>query len=350
MFNLDNIIRPNVKRMKPYSSARDEFSGNASIWLDANENPYPGSYNRYPDPRQRVVKQHLAEVKGVSPENIFMGNGSDEAIDLLFRAFCEPGKDKVLLFPPTYGMYQVCAALNDVETIEVPLSSDFQLDIPKAKEVCLQEKPKMLFICSPNNPTGNLIPQDQIIDLAKDFPGIVVVDEAYIDFATEGSMVPFIPTAYAEQPEALQNLVVLQTFSKAWGMAGIRLGMALASEAIIDIFNKIKPPYNVNQVTQEIAWKALRDNQQIIEKVKEIQREKAKLAQQLLQLEVVEAIYPSDANFLLVRFKYALSIFQHLQQKGIIIRDRTRVVPDCLRITIGTPEENQTLIEELSQL
>lgn len=350
MFDLDNIIRPNVKRMKAYSSARHEFSGQASIWLDANENPYPGGYNRYPDPGQRVVKQLIAEAKDVSPQNIFLGNGSDEAIDLLFRAFCEPGKDKVLLFPPTYGMYKVCADLNDIAIIEVPLTSDFQLDIEKIKQVCEREKPKMMFICSPNNPTGNLIPQNQIRELAEDFGGIVVVDEAYVDFAPEGSMLSFIDSVFSNQPTAIPNLVVMQTFSKAWGLAGIRLGMAFASEAIIGVFNKIKPPYNVNQLTQEIAWNSLKHKDKVFEKVEELQEEKIKLAENLLEMDMVEKVYPSDANFLLVKFKFALSVYAYLKERGIVVRDRSQAVPDCLRITIGTPAENQNLIQELSKL
>lgn len=356
MFNLEQITRPNVKHMQPYSSARDEFSGTANIWLDANENPYPGGYNRYPDPRQQEVKQLLSNVKGVPTENIFLGNGSDEAIDLLFRAFCVPGQDKVLLFTPTYGMYKVSAALNDVKIIELPLTADFQLDVPQAKAICEAEKPKMMFICSPNNPTGNLIPKGQILALAENFPGIVVVDEAYIDFSPAGSLLPHLPTAYpplhtANSPlPTFPNLVVLQTFSKAWGLAGIRLGMAFAGKEIIAIFNKIKPPYNINQLTQEVAIAKLQAADEVSEKVAAILAEKEKLSLALAKLENVENIFPSDANFVLVQFKNPQFVFQKMQQKGIILRDRRSAVADCLRITIGTPAENETLLQELYQL
>ncbi len=354
MFNLYNIIRPNVQRMKAYSSARDEFSGTASIWLDANENPYPSDYNRYPDPQQREVKRLLAEIKGISPDNIFLGNGSDEAIDLLFRAFCEPGKDKVLLFSPTYGMYKVCAALNDVGILEAPLTADFQLDVAKALAICEAEKPKMIFICSPNNPTGNLIPQDQILSLAHTFPGLVVVDEAYIDFTPEGSMLPLLtansklPTAHSPLPT--KNLVILQTFSKAWGLAGIRLGMAFASKEIIAIFNKIKPPYNVNQLTQKVAIQKLQAADELRGKVDEIVSERKKLIQHLSPLEQVIRIFPSDANFLLIQFQNPRHVFERMKEKGIILRDRSQAVPGCLRITVGTPAENESLIQALSQL
>jgi len=344
MFDLTQIVRPNVLKMAAHSSARDEFTGEARMWLDANENPYPSDVNRYPDPRQRALKQKLGAIKGVSPANIFLGNGSDEAIDLLFRAFCEPGKDKVLVFPPTYGMYKVSAALNDVELLTLPLTADFQLNLAEAKAICKAERPKMLFICSPNNPTGNLIPQSQIIALASACEGIVVVDEAYIDFAPEGSMLPQIGQG------DIPNLVVMQTFSKAWGMAGIRLGMAFASEAIIQIFDKIKPPYNVNSLTQQVALARLEEVAEVKQKVVEIVAEREKMKIQLAQLKGVKRILPSDANFLLVEWDNPLHVFQSMIEEGIILRDRRSAVPNCLRITIGTPDENEILMQKLIEL
>jgi histidinol-phosphate aminotransferase len=344
MFNLQNILRENIKNLVPYSSARDEFKGEASVYLDANENsfgsPLTVSYNRYPDPLQFKVKERLSEIKGVPPRNIFLGNGSDEAIDILFRAFCRPGMDNVITVPPTYGMYEVSANINDIEVRKVKLSPDYQLDMEGIAEA-IDDNTKIIFICSPNNPTGNSINRTDIETILANFNGLVVIDEAYINYSRQKTFIQEL-TEYA-------NLVVLHTLSKAWGLAGLRLGMAFASEEIIEVFNKVKPPYNVNEASQQLALEALQNVDQINNWIKLTVSEREKLINDLNELEIVQKIYPSDANFILVKTVDAKGIYTHLVGNGIIVRDRSKVelCEGSLRITIGTPEENESLIASL---
>lgn len=346
-FNLESLVRNNIKKMTAYSSARHEFSGEASVFLDANENafgsPLPESFNRYPDPQQKEVKDKLSRIKGVPPPNIFLGNGSDEAIDLLYRIFCEPGRDNAIIFPPTYGMYEVCAEINDVKIKKINLTKDFQLDID-ATENAIDSFTKLIFICSPNNPTGNSIDRADIEIILNNFNGIVVVDEAYINYAKQKTFI----SELTEYP----NLVVMQTLSKAWGLAGLRLGMAFASEQIIGLFNKVKYPYNINTATQLLALDALNNINWVNENISATVTEREKLKSELLKLAITEMIYPSDANFLLVKMKNASQVYRKLADKGIVVRDRSKVIlcDDSLRITIGTISENKKLIEELNNL
>lgn len=344
MFNLQNILRKNIKDLVPYSSARDEFKGEASVFLDANENsfgsPLDVNYNRYPDPLQFKVKQRLSEIKGVPPRNIFLGNGSDEAIDILFRAFCRPGTDNVITVPPTYGMYEVSANINDVEVRKINLTPDYQLDMEGIAEA-IDENTKIIFICSPNNPTGNSINRTDIETILANFEGLVVIDEAYINYSRQKTFIQEL-TEYA-------NLVVLQTLSKAWGLAGLRLGMAFASEEIIEVFNKVKPPYNINEASQQIALEALQNVERINNWIKLTVSEREKMIEELGKLDIVLKIYPSDANFILVKTIDANGIYEHLVNNGIIVRNRSKVelCEGALRITVGTPEENKTLITNL---
>lgn len=345
-FNLNSLVRENIKKMTPYSSARDEFSGSASIFLDANENsfgsPLPDNFNRYPDPLQLPVKEKLSKIKGVPAQNIFLGNGSDEAIDLFYRIFGEPGRDNAMIFPPTYGMYEVCAEMNDVKVKKVNLTKDFQLDID-AIETAIDPFTKLIFICSPNNPTGNSINRAAVEIILNNFEGIVIIDEAYINYSKQKSFIPEL----TEYP----NLIVMQTLSKAWGLAGLRLGMAFASQPIIELMNKVKYPYNINSATQLLALEALDNVGWVNEHIAITVTEREKLKNELLSLATTEVVYPSDANFLLVKIKEARRIYEQLCDKGIIVRDRSKVVlcDDSLRITIGTPEENKQLIKELSK-
>ncbi len=341
--NIKSLVRKNILNMKPYSSARDEFKGEAEIFLDANENPYPSPYNRYPDPLQWKVKEKISEIKGVKTQQIFLGNGSDEAIDLLIRAFCEPNVDSILITPPTYGMYAVCADINAVTVEQLQLTADFDIDINNLP-TSFTPSTKILFLCSPNNPSGNLLSRDKVIEVLKRFPGLVVVDEAYIDFTSSKS--------FSDELSNYPNLVILQTFSKAWGLAGLRLGMCFASKEIIDIINKIKYPYNVNVFTQEQGLQALLQEEKKNENVKEIIRERNSLAESLTKLSIVTKIFPSDANFLLVKVKDATSTYHYLMQKGIIVRDRSNVTlcDNAIRITIGTPKENRDLLNALKLL
>lgn len=347
MFNLQTILRENIKNLTPYSSARDEFQGEASVYLDANENafgsPLDEQYNRYPDPLQINVKKRLSEIKGVPIRNIFLGNGSDEAIDILFRSFCNPGVDNVIIVPPTYGMYQVSANINDVEARKVHLTADYQLNLEGIAEA-IDEHTKMIFICSPNNPTGNSIDRADVETLLANFNGIVVVDEAYINYSRQKTFIQEL-TEYG-------NLVVLQTLSKAWGLAGLRLGMAFASEEIIEVMNRVKPPYNINEATQQLVLKALQNVDQVNQWIKQTLLERDKLVLALKDFDFVLDIYPSDANFILVKTNDAKGIYNHLVGQGIIVRDRSKVelCEGCLRITIGTPEENTVLIEQLESL
>lgn len=344
MFNINNILRDNIKRLVPYSSARDEYQGEASVFLDANENafgsPLEQQYNRYPDPLQFEVKKRLSEIKGVPPRNIFLGNGSDEAIDILFRSFCNPGVDNVILVPPTYGMYQVSANINDIAVKNVPLTEEFQLNLDGIAEA-IDEHTRLIFICSPNNPTGNSIDRSDVETLLANFNGIVVVDEAYINFSRQKTFIQEL-TEYA-------NLVVLQTLSKAWGLAGLRVGMAFASEEIIEVMNKVKPPYNVNEASQQLALQALANIDQVNNWIKETLLQRDKLVLGLKDFDFVLDIYPSDANFILVKTTDANGIYDHLVQQGIIVRNRSKVelCEGCLRITVGTPDENNILLQNL---
>jgi len=339
-FNLNQLVRPNIIKLKPYSSARDEFKGAAEVYLDANENPFDTGLNRYPDPLQWKVKEKVSALKGVPAENIFLGNGSDEVIDLLVRIFCEPGEDHILILPPTYGMYQVSADIANVGIRIIQLTPDFQPDVDKILAATTVNS-KILFLCSPNNPTGNSFQTEKIRALAAGFPGIVAIDEAYIDFSSQKSCTELL----SEFP----NLVVMQTFSKAWGLAGIRLGMAFASTEIINYFNKVKPPYNINQLTQTAALEALENKAQQEQMVQTIIGQRALLQQYLMSLEFVERIYPSEANFLLVKLQDSKGTYQYLVEQGIIVRDRSNVAlcGGCLRITVGTPEENEKLVQAL---
>ena len=346
-FNLDKILRQNIKNLKPYSSARDEFKGKEGIFLDANENsfgsPLQESYNRYPDPMQLDVKDKLGKIKGLPIQNIFLGNGSDEAIDILFRAFCEPGKDNAIICPPTYGMYEVSAGINNVEIIKVPLFADtFQLDVEHILKA-INKNTKLIFFCCPNNPTGNGVKWNDIKTVLENFSGIVVIDEAYINFAKYRSLIPELLN--------YPNLVILQTLSKAWGLAGLRIGMAFASEPIIDIFNKIKPPYNINAVSQKLALEALNSVDQINNWIKEIVSERDELMNRLPELPFVQKVYPSDANFILVKVNDPQAIYNYLVTRKIIVRDRSKVelCQGCLRITVGTKEENKNLLSLLNE-
>lgn len=334
-FELQNITRPNIWNLKPYSSARDEFTGSEGVFLDANENPY-GDKNRYPDPHQRQLKAELAKRKQVPAEQIFIGNGSDEVIDLVYRIFCEPGKDKVILCPPTYGMYEVSANINDIGIINIPLTDDFQLNIDEI----LKQQAKCLFICSPNNPTGNSL--NGIDELLHAFNGIVIVDEAYIDFCPEKS--------YIQKLSQFPNLIVMQTFSKAWALASARVGAAYASKEIIGLMDKTKPPYNVSAFNQKEALEALQHPELYNDRISEILEQKKLLEQELLQLSIVEKVYPSDANFLLVEVTDANRIYYDLVDQKIVTRNRNSQIAGCIRITIGTPEENKMLIEAMKRI
>ena len=344
-FNLNNLVRENIKKLVPYSSARDEFSGEARVFLDANENslgsPLIKWYNRYPDPHQQELKAAISAIKGIAPEHIFLGNGSDECIDLLYRCFCNPGKDNVIICPPTYGMYEVSAHINDAEIRKAPLLESFQLDLIHL-ETLVDANTKLIWICSPNNPTGNSINRTDIETVLNNFNGIVVIDEAYINFAKQKSFVQEL----VDYP----NLVVMQTFSKAWGLAGLRLGMAFASTAIIEILNKVKPPYNINQATQDLALKALEEVGQVNDMIKELVDMREAMMDVFQKIPTVEKVYPSDANFILVKIKDAKSVYDFLLTKGIVVRDRSNVklCEDCLRITVGTEQENTLLVDGLA--
>lgn len=337
-FKLENLIRTNLKTLTSYSSARDEFSGSSSVFLDANENPFDNGVNRYPDPQQWELKERLAEIKNISAKQMILGNGSDEIIDLLMRAFCQPSEDKVVFCKPSYGMYKVAAQINDLRIAELELDSNFQPDV---KTILENNDAKLLFLCSPNNPTGNLIDKSILVKLLSDFNGIIVLDEAYIDFTADASMV--------KELNNYPNLVILQTLSKAWGMAGIRLGIGLASVEIIDILNKIKPPYNVNRLTQNKAIELLSCEETYQERINILLEERNAMLNELNKLSCVKKVFPSQANFILVRVENANKLYDFLIERGIVIRNRTTVslLKNCLRISIGTPEENQQLFEIL---
>lgn len=343
MKELKYLVRPNVWNMKPYSSARDEFQGEATVFLDANENPYNAPFNRYPDPLQWKVKEQIAKLKGIKQESIFLGNGSDEPIDLLIRAFCEPAVDNVVSIDPSYGMYEVAANVNNVEFRKVKLDSQFDLDI-EAVLSAIDEQTKVVFFCSPNNPTGNSLTRARLYQILNTFQGIVVIDEAYIDFSSEPS--------FLSELEQFPNLVVLQTMSKAWGAAGIRMGMAFASLEIIAILNKIKYPYNVNILTQKQALVMLESKAEMERQLRSILAERSRLQEALPQLSCVRKLYPTDANFILTEVTDANAIYKQLVKQGIIVRNRTNVTmcQGCLRITVGTPAENTALLEALKKM
>src|SRR5437763_5803648 len=345
-FELNRLLRENIKKLKPYSSARSEFNGTAKVFLDANENsfgsPLTKWYNRYPDPLQWELKKKISAIKNIPAENILLGNGSDECIDLLIRAFCEPKKDNIIICPPTYGMYEVYAHINDVQVKEVQLLPTFQINL-EGLEQAIDANTKLIFFCSPNNPTGNSMHHEDIEMVLNNFDGIVVIDEAYIDYSRQRS--------FLAELKDYPNLVVMQTFSKAWGLAALRLGMIFASTEIIDILNKIKPPYNINQATQEIALKALDHLEDVNTMIKETVKEREQLVKELVHLPIVKNVYPSDANFVLAKMTNATDIYNYLKENGIIVRNRSNVIlcEDCLRITVGTPKENEQLIEALKK-
>lgn len=346
-FDLNDLLRENIKKLIPYSSARDEFKGDARIFLDANENSYGSPltkwYNRYPDPMQWAVKEKLAAIKQVPEKQIFLGNGSDECIDVLFRSFCEPGKDNVIIVPPTYGMYEVSANINDIAVKKIPLTAAYQLDL-SAIEAAVDDHTKMIFLCSPNNPTGNSLNREDIEVILNNYFGLVVLDEAYINFSRHRSFI--------QELNDYPNLVILQTLSKAWGLAALRVGMAFASQEIVQVMNKVKPPYNINQASQELVLRALDEVGQVNDMIREIVKERGLLEAELKQLSLVRKVYPSDANFLLVKVDDAKAIYNALLDKGIVVRDRSKVelCEGCLRITVGTENENIELINALKGL
>lgn len=343
-FDLNALVRPNIRKLVPYSSARKEFEGTARVFLDANENsfgsPTEKPFNRYPDPLQTRVKTRISELRGIPVDHIFLGNGSDEAIDLLFRIFCEPGKDGVIICPPTYGMYEVSAAINDAGLVRVPLKNDFSLDTDRIVE-SFSDKTKLLFICSPNNPTGNAFPREQVLGLAKAFPGIVVVDEAYVQFSSQASLVSEI--------ERYPNLVVLQTFSKAWGLAGLRVGLAFSQAPVIAYMNNVKPPYNVSTIAQDAVLEALRNAQAVDVFIADTLRERERLSDELKHIDVFEQVFPTDANFILAKTYDADALYRFLLDDAIVVRNRDSVelCGGCLRITVGTPSENDALLASI---
>ncbi len=336
--SIQQLVRKNILNLAPYSSARDEYTGKEGTFLDANENPF-GIHNRYPDPDQTDLKKRLAEIKKVDANKIFLGNGSDEVIDLAFRIFCEPNQDKALTFTPTYGMYEVSANINSVELIKLPLNSEFQIDRRTVEPFFSDENLKLIFICSPNNPTGNIIKFEDIIFVLRKFKGIVIVDEAYIDFSEQESFI--------KQLVNFPNLIISQTLSKAWGLAGLRLGIAVMNEEILSYYKKVKSPYNISSVNQKVALQVLNNETEFQKNVDRILGEKSKLIEDLQTLKIIQKIYPSDANFILVEVENANEIYSELISKQIIIRNRDSVVKNCIRITVGTQDENLKLMNAL---
>jgi histidinol-phosphate aminotransferase len=341
MVNIDKLVRKNVLNLIPYSCARDDFKGDAAIFIDANENPF-GTLNRYPDPYQRKLKSAISMIKEIREENIFLGNGSDEIIDLCFRIFCSPGVDKALTFTPTYGMYEVSASVNDVNIIKVPLNENFQIDIKKTEPYLADRNLKLIFICSPNNPTGNCMNIPDVEQIIKKFEGVVVVDEAYIDFSSRPSFVKMV--------DKYPNLIVMQTFSKAFGLAAARVGMAFSNQSVIKYFNKMKPPYNISSINQKAALKKLENIDNCKNQATKIIKEKERLTSGLRKIKITETVFPSEANFLLVRVKNANYVYNYLVDKGIIVRNRNSIVENCLRITVGTRSENNKLIKALNSI
>ena len=353
--DLNNLVRDNIKKLQPYSSARTEYSGEALVFLDANENSYgsaldnlPSSieegqrvrFNRYPDPLQWDLKNALSKIKGIPAQNIFIGNGSDEVIDLVIRIFCEPAKSNIITCPPTYGMYKVCANINDVPVKEINLTTDFQLDVERILE-SIDLNTRVLFLCSPNNPTGNNMNRMDIELLINNFPGIVIIDEAYINYSRQKT--------FLQELTEYENLIVMQTLSKAWGLAALRLGLAFASEKIIELFNKVKPPYNINISSQQLGLKALSGIEQVNSNIKNTVEQRSFLQQELKQFNFIKEIYPSDANFILIRTDDADKLYQYLSAQKIIVRNRSKepLCENCIRVTVGTPNENEILIETL---
>jgi histidinol-phosphate aminotransferase len=341
MTDIIKLVRENVKALIPYSCARDEFKGKDGVFLDANENPY-GKLNRYPDPYQCELKTSISKIKGIPQENIFLGNGSDEIIDLCFRIFCNPGADKALTFAPTYGMYEVSAAINDVQLIKIPLSDDFQIEFKSVLPVLKDPALKLIFICSPNNPTGNAMIDFEIESIISGFNGIVVIDEAYIDFSDQRSFKTMI--------NRYNNLIVMQTFSKAMGLAAARIGMAFMDPSIVLFFNKMKPPYNISTLNQKAALKSLENIELLKNRVNRIKKEKERLVKALGKLSIIEKVFPSDSNFLLVKTRNADLIYSELIDNKIIVRNRNKIVPGCIRITIGTERENTKLLTALQRI
>ena len=343
---ISDLVRDNIRDLKPYSSARDEYKDATSqemIFLDANENPFENGVNRYPDPQQNSVKDLLSEIKGISKENILLGNGSDEVLDLIFRAFCEPKKDNIITLPPTYGMYSVLANINAIENRKILLNTDYQ---PKVNQIldAVDEQSKILFLCSPNNPSGNSFSVEKVEELLQKFKGLVVIDEAYIDFSEQNSWI--------NKLDLFPNLIITQTLSKAYGLAGIRLGVCYASKEIVTILNKIKPPYNVNELTQQKAINRLQNMKSVEEEVEKIKQERNKLIKSLKEVSFIKIIYPTDCNFVLVKVDDATKRYNQLIEKGIVIRNRTTqpLCENCLRFTVGTSKENERLIQSLKEL
>ncbi|MDO9580525.1 MAG: histidinol-phosphate transaminase, partial [Bacteroidales bacterium] len=338
MFNLNELVRENVKKLTPYSCARDEFKGKTGIFMDANENPF-GNLNRYPDPYQKELKAAISRLKGVTEESIFLGNGSDEIIDLCFRVFCNPGVDKALTFTPTYGMYEVSASVNDIEIVKISLNESFQIDLQKAEPYFSDKNLKLIFICSPNNPTGNSMNYSDIEYIIANFKGIVIIDEAYIDFSDKPS---FIKLVYR-----YPNLILLQTFSKAFGLAAVRVGIAFSNPSIIQYFNKLKPPYNISTINQKAALQKMEKVEIYKNQIINIIKERERLSANLKKMKMTEEVYPSDANFIMVKVKNANNIYKMLVDKNIVVRNRSTVIDNCLRITVGKPSENNKLIKAL---
>lgn len=336
-----NLIRKNIASLSPYSTARDEYQGDLGTYLDANENPYDNGYNRYPDPYQKELKKRIAQIKGVDADRIFVGNGSDEPIDLSFRVFCDPGVDNVVTIAPTYGMYRVAASINNVECREVQLADDFSLDVDTLM-AATDSRTKLIFLCSPNNPTGNSFSEDQIVRLLTEFAGVVVLDEAYIDFSSQ--------QGFLKRLDDFPNLIILQTLSKAWGMAGLRLGLAYAAPQIIDVYTRVKYPYNINVITQKLVLELLEAS--IEDQLAELKQQCASVVDSLTRCELIKKVYPTDANFVLVKVDNPRDVYNTLIDNGIIVRDRSRIkgCEGCLRITIGTPAENRNMIQVLQSI
>ena len=341
MVDVIKLVRENVIKLTPYSCARDEFKGKTGIFMDANENPF-GSLNRYPDPYQKELKAAISKIKGIAEEKIFLGNGSDEIIDLCFRVFCKPGIDKALTFTPTYGMYEVSASVNDIKVVKVPLNESFQIDLKKVRPRFSDKNLKMIFICSPNNPTGNCMNYSDIEYIITNFNGIVVIDEAYIDFSDKPSVIKLVDKS--------TNLILMQTFSKAFGLAAVRVGMAFSNPAIIQYFNKLKPPYNISTINQKAALRKLDKVEECKSQVIKIKKERERLSANLKKMKITEKVYPSDANFLLVKVKNANYLYNTLVDKNIIVRNRNSVINNCLRITLGTRSENNKLVNALNSI
>jgi len=341
MVDLKKLVRENVMKLTPYSSARDDFRGNTGIFMDANENPY-GNLNRYPDPWQRDLKTVISKVKEIEEEKIFLGNGSDEIIDLCFRVFCSPAIDKALIFTPTYGMYGVSASVNDIEVVKIPLNDDFQIDLNKTMDLLRDKSLKLVFICSPNNPTSNSMNQNDVEFIIANFNGIVIIDEAYIDFSEK--------TSFLRLVNKYPNLILMQTFSKAFGLASVRVGMAFTNPDIVNYFNKLKPPYNISTINQKAVLNKLARIEEYKNQVIKIKKERERLAATLSEMNIVEKVYPSDANFLLVKVFNANYLYNELVNRNIIVRNRSSAVDNCLRITVGKRNENDKLIKALRDI